>query len=339
MNRKEFARKIAEESIVLLKNEEQILPFPAQKEVAIFGRAQVGTLYSGNGSGGANIAGCPTILEECEKNGIIPEPLLKGFYTYKVKEEPVSEADEFDWTKAGEGMNCGIMYEIFGRYRAPLKEYEVPEYLIRQAAEKTDTALVVIGRNSGGEECDRHLTEDYYLTTEEEKLLDMVCSQFAKAVVILNVNGLIDLSWINRYATMKSLVFLGIPGEEGAAALARVLSGRVNPSGKMAVTVAERYEDYPSAAHFTWDKECPDQILTYEDYGLSAEKNGRRGFDKSPVTVYWEDIYAGYRYFDAFQKNVLFPFGHGLSYTHFCITEIHTEKKQNGIKVTARVKT
>ena len=106
----------------------------------------------------------------------------------------------------------------------------------------------------------------------------------------------------------------------------------------MAVTVAERYEDYPSAAHFTWDKECPDQILTYEDYGLSAEKNGRRGFDKSPVTVYWEDIYAGYRYFDAFQKNVLFPFGHGLSYTHFCITEIHTEKKQNGIKVTARVK-
>ena len=166
----------------------------------------------------------------------------------------------------------------------------------------------------------------------------MVCSQFAKAVVILNVNGLIDLSWINRYATMKSLVFLGIPGEEGAAALARVLSGRVNPSGKMAVTVAERYEDYPSAAHFTWDKECPDQILTYEDYGLSAEKNGRRGFDKSPVTVYWEDIYAGYRYFDAFQKNVLFPFGHGLSYTHFCITEIHTEKKQNGIKVTARVK-
>ena len=125
MNRKEFARKIAEESIVLLKNEEQILPFPAQKEVAIFGRAQVGTLYSGNGSGGANIAGCPTILEECEKNGIIPEPLLKGFYTYKVKEEPVSEADEFDWTKAGEGMNCGIMYEIFGRYRAPLKEYEV----------------------------------------------------------------------------------------------------------------------------------------------------------------------------------------------------------------------
>lgn len=337
MNRKELARKIAEESIVLLKNEGQLLPFPAQKEVAIFGRAQVGTLYSGNGSGGANIAGCPTILEECEKNGIIPEPLLKGFYTYKVKEEPVSEEDEFDWTKAGEGMNCGIMYEIFGRYRAPLKEYEVPEYLIRQAAEKTDTALIVIGRNSGGEECDRHLTEDYYLTAEEEKLLDMVCSQFAKTAVILNVNGLIDLSWINKYASMKSLVFLGIPGEEGAAALAKILSGRVNPSGKMSVTIAERYEDYPSSAHFTWDKECPDQILTYEDYGLSAEKNGSRGFDKSPVTVYLEDIYAGYRYFDTFYKNVLFPFGYGLSYTKFDITVTGMEKESDGIKVSATV--
>ena len=337
MNRKELARKIAEESIVLLKNEGQLLPFPAQKEVAIFGRAQVGTLYSGNGSGGADIAGCPTILEECENNGIIPEPLLKGFYTYKVKEEPVSEVDEFDWTKASEGMNCGIMYEIFGRYRAPLKEYEVPEYLIRQAAEKTDTALVVIGRNSGGEECDRHLTDDYYLTAEEEKLLDMVCGQFAKAAVILNVNGLIDLSWMNRYAGMKSLVFLGIPGEEGASALARVLSGRVNPSGKMAVTVAEHYEDYPSYAHFSWDKESPDKILTYEDYGLSAEKNGSRGFDKSPVTVYWENIYVGYQYFDTFHKNVLFPFGYGLSYTDFCITEMHIEKRKNGIKVTVRV--
>lgn len=337
MNRKELARKIAEESIVLLKNEGQLLPFPAQKEVAIFGRAQVGTLYSGNGSGGADIAGCPTILEECENNGIIPEPLLKGFYTYKVKEEPVSEVDEFDWTKASEGMNCGIMYEIFGRYRAPLKEYEVPEYLIRQAAEKTDTALVVIGRNSGGEECDRHLTDDYYLTAEEEKLLDMVCGQFAKVAVILNVNGLIDLSWMNRYAGMKSLVFLGIPGEEGASALARVLSGRVNPSGKMAVTVAEHYEDYPSYVHFSWDKESPDKILTYEDYGLSAEKNGSRGFDKSPVTVYWENIYVGYQYFDTFHKNVLFPFGYGLSYTDFCITEMHIEKRKNGIKVTVRV--
>ena len=154
--------------MVLLKNEDNLLPFVGQKDVAFFGRAQIGMLYSGNGSGGAHIAGCPTILDECEKNGIIPEALLKGFYTYKLKEEKVSEEDTFDWTKVNEAMNCGIMYEIFGKYRAPLKEYEVPEYLLQQAAEKTDTAVIVLGRNSGGEECDRHLTEDYYLTGKKK---------------------------------------------------------------------------------------------------------------------------------------------------------------------------
>ena len=338
MNQKKVAEKIVEESVVLLKNEDNLLPFVGQKDVAFFGRAQIGMLYSGNGSGGAHIAGCPTILDECEKNSIIPEALLKGFYTYKLKEEKVSEEDTFDWTKVNEAMNCGIMYEIFGKYRAPLKEYEVPEYLLQQAAEKTDTAVIVLGRNSGGEECDRHLTEDYYLTREEEKLVDIVCSQFTKVVIILNVNGLIDLAWLKKYDSIKSVLFLGIPGERGAVALGRILSGKVNPSGKMTVTIAEDYNDYPSSAHFSWDKEHPDQIMTYEDYGLSAEENGSRGFEKSPVTVYWENIYAGYRYFDTFQKNVLFPFGYGLSYTTFELTETGTQKNKDGIKVVVRVK-
>ena len=164
MDRKLIARKIAEESIVLLKNDGHLLPFSEGKMVAFFGRTQIGTLYSGNGSGGANVAGCGTILEECEKRGLTAESLLKGFYQYKAETEPVTEQDEFDWTKVSEMVNSGIMYEIFGKYRPPLEEYEVPGTLIYQAAEKTDTAVLVIGRNSGGEECDRHLTEDYYLT-------------------------------------------------------------------------------------------------------------------------------------------------------------------------------
>ena len=338
MDKKKIARKIAEESIVLLKNADHILPLKEKKEITFFGRTQIGTLYSGNGSGGANIAGCGTILEECEKRGIKPESLLKEFYEYKASAEQVTEEDEFDWTKVSEMVNSGIMYEIFGKYKAPLDEYDVPETLIFQAAEKTDTAIFVIGRNSGGEECDRHLPEDYYLTRSEESLLKDICTHFANVVIVLNVNGLIDLSWMKKYASIKSLLFIGIPGEEGASALAGILTGEINPSGKLAVIIAEHYEDYPSADHFSWDKEHLENILDYESYGLSSEENGSTGFTKSPVTVYWEDIYTGYRYFDTFGKQVLYPFGYGLSYTAFAISDALVKKQNGGILVTADVK-
>ena len=338
MDKKKIARKIAEESIVLLKNADHILPLKEKKEITFFGRTQIGTLYSGNGSGGANIAGCGTILEECEKRGIKPESLLKEFYEYKASAEQVTEEDEFDWTKVSEMVNSGIMYEIFGKYKAPLDEYDVPETLIFQAAEKTDTAIFVIGRNSGGEECDRHLPEDYYLTRSEESLLKDICTHFANVVIVLSVNGLIDLSWMKKYASIKSLLFIGIPGEEGASALAGILTGEINPSGKLAVTIAEHYEDYPSADHFSWDKEHLENILDYESYGLSSEENGSTGFTKSPVTVYWEDIYTGYRYFDTFGKQVLYPFGYGLSYTAFAISDALVKKQNGGILVTADVK-
>ena len=100
------------------------------------------------------------------------------------------------------------------KIRIRLKGYD--HQLVDQSAEKTDTAWLVIGRNSGGEECDRHLTEDYYRTETEEKLVKEVCTHFANVAVVLNVNGLIDLSWIGKYPGIKGLIFLGIPGEEGA---------------------------------------------------------------------------------------------------------------------------
>ena len=90
-----------------------------------------------------------------------------------------------------------------------------PAHLLTRRQKKADTALIVIGRNSGGEECDRHLSEDYYLTNSEESLLKEVCSHFTNVVVVLNVNGLIDLSWVRKYANIKAFCLLESQGKKG----------------------------------------------------------------------------------------------------------------------------
>ena len=332
---KTLARRIAEEAIVLLKNDENTLPFSKGQHIAFFGRAQIGTLYSGNGSGAAHVTGAKNILAECEKNGLIPIPELKAFYEVQLGEEAIAPADEFDWTKIKELVNSGVMYEVFGKYRPTKEEFDIPQELLAKAAQSAPIALMVIGRNAGGEECDRHFEADYTLTESEKRLIDGICRQFEKVVLVLNTNGLIDLSWIKAYPSIKSILFLGIPGEEGAAALANILTGVVNPSGKLPVTIAEKFTDYPSADHFSFDKDNP---KTYGDYGLDAAQNGSVGFEKSPVTVYQEDIYLGYRYFDSAQIKPLFPFGHGLSYTTFDMTVIGLLKQNKGFTVEINIR-
>ncbi len=341
MDTRQTARRIAEEAIVLLKNEEGVLPFSGKETVALIGRAQTETIYSGNGSGAAHTPDSKKILDECEKRGLCAEPHLKAFYQEKMAAEVKTEADTFDFTKIKDMVNSGIMYEIFGKYRPPVAEYEIPAEVMEQAKAAADTAVLVIGRNSGGEECDRHLYADYELTESERRMVEQTCAAFDQVVVVLNVNGLIDLGWTRDYPAIKSVLFIGIPGEEGAAALADILTGRVCPSGKLAFTVAQRYEDYPSAKHFTWEKDDPAQILTYAGYGLSAEENGSTGFAQSPVTVYQEDIYNGYRYFDTFKEQAakpLYPFGYGLSYTDFTVEKTTVERTAKAVVIEAVVR-
>ncbi len=338
MDTRKMARKIAENSIVLLKNEESLLPFAQHKKIAFFGRAQTSLIISGNGSGAAQGEKQSDLLEECAARELQPVSSLKQFYREQAANAVKSQETGMDFSKLKEMVNSGLMYEIFGKYSPPAEEFPVPDELVKDSAKETDTAVLVLGRQSGGEECDRHLQGDYYLTDSERKLVEQVCGAFAKVVVVLNANGLLDLSWLSNYPSIKSVLFIGIPGEEGPAALANILCGRVNPSGKLAVTIAERYEDYPTAKNFSWDKDHPDTILTYEDYGLSAEENGSVGFEKSPVTVYQEDIYLGYRYFDSFRKQPLFPFGFGLSYTSFSLSGTAVEKGKSGVAVSAFVK-
>ena len=118
------AKKIVEEAIVLLKNEKHLLPFFKGQKAAFFGRAQIDTICSGNGSGAAHKSGCKNILKECEKRGICPESGLKEFYLNQISKEEITEED-FDWAKIEKAINSGAMYEVFGKYHPPAEEYEI----------------------------------------------------------------------------------------------------------------------------------------------------------------------------------------------------------------------
>ncbi len=337
MKATKLAQRLAAESIVLLKNEQDTLPLAKGAKLAFFGRAQQDTIISGNGSGAAHKETFGTILTACEEAGLIAEPRLKAHYRQRIAQEGKADWEDFDWSALGDAVNSGLAYEIFGKYHAPKAEPSVPEKLLAGACAFTDTAVLVLGRCSGGEECDRHLQDDYYLTPTEKVLAEQVCGSFARVILVLNINGLIDLAWVEGYPSIKSVLFTGIPGQEGAAALAQLLTGEVNPSGKLAVTIAKNFEDYPAAAHFSWLKDDPDTLLTYESYGLDAAQNGSVGFVRSPVTVYQEDLFLGYRYFDTFGKEPLYPFGYGLSYTTFEIIVTDVKKAADGLEVTVSV--
>lgn len=335
---KKTALRAAESSLVLLKNEDRVLPLSKGGVYAFFGRTLLQSIIGGNGSGAARTQNPKTLLEEFEKAGLKDVPALRAFYEVKREETKDENTDMFNFEDLKKAVNSGLAYELFGQYTPPAKEFEVPEDLIRDAASETDTAVLVIGRNSGGEECDRHLQDDYYLTAVEKTLAEKVCSTFKKVVLIINTNGLIDLSWTKDQASLKGILFIGIPGEEGPTACAEVLAGDVTPSGKLAVTIAKQYEDYPVWDDFSWDKDHPENIKTYESYGLDAEANGGAGFVYNPVTLYKEGIYNGYRYFDTGKIAPLYPFGFGLSYTEFEIGGLAVQKDNGCFTISGTIR-
>ena len=172
------------------------------------------------------------------------------------------------------------------------QEPVVDQSVVNDAAKEADTALVFIGRNSG-EGLDRQAVPgDYYLTEEELALVDeAVEAGFAHIVVIYNVGGMVDTSWMKDYPQIDGFVYAWQGGCEGGNSLADVICGDANPSGKLTDTLAASYDDYPASS----------DLLAHEDY-----------------MEYEEDIYVGYRYFETLAKDeVIYPFGYGLSYTTF----------------------
>lgn len=325
-----LAKEIATEGIVMLKNDNQLLPLTKGTEVAVFGRTQLQTIIGGGGSGASSSEETTIILDELKRVGLRPVESLEHFYRNHSELLVAAAMEQQDPHMALEELvSSGLIYEIFGRYHAPEPEFELSPSMVHDIGQEV-TAICVLGRSSGGEECDRRVEEDYYLTQSEQQMLKLIATHFTRVVLVLNTNGFIDLGWIKEYPSIQSILYLGTAGEQGAAALAEIIVGLATPSGKLAASMAHSFWDYPSSPYFFTDKYRPDTILTYEQLQLSAQENGSNGFHKSPVAFYREGIYVGYRYFDTLRKEVLFPFGYGLSYAEFNM-EYQSSTLQKGI--------
>ena len=210
-----------------------------------------------------------------------------------------------DAVKEGRPRRRGFM-SMFGG-GAPIPEFTVNESLASSMAEVSDAALVTIGRNSG-EGRDRSSGEgDFKLTASEVELINNVSAAFhakgKRTVVILNVGGVIETASWKSIPDAILLAWQG--GQETGNSIADILSGKANPSGKLAVTFPQKYEDVPSSATFP-GKELPSD---------TPEEGSRRGFMRGAPAedVYTDGIYVGYRYYETFGVRPSYEFGYGLS--------------------------
>ena len=261
------------EGCVLLRNEGKVLPFRKGEKVAVFGRIQLDYYKSGTGSGGmVNVSRVVGITEGLMESGAVEvnRELLK-IYEDWCMENP------FD-------LGTGWGAEPWSQKEMPLSDE-----LCEKTAEESETALVILGRTAGEDQDNRAEKGAYFLSDGEEEMLAKVRKHFKKMVVLLNVGGLIDMSFVTKYEP-EAVLYGWQGGMLGGIGTAQVLTGQVNPSGKLPDTIAYTIEDYPSHPYFG-----------------SRERN-----------FYSEDIYVGYRYFETFAKDrVMYPFGFGLSYTTF----------------------
>lgn len=293
-----LARKAAREGIVLLKNEDNVLPLKANSPVSIFGRCQINTFSGGYGSGVGPSANYPPInlIQGFDNNPVISyNKELAKLYADWVAENPIT-------------------FGGWGSWPASYPEMPLTEEIVSAARAVSETAVVIIGRAAGE---DRELKLDkgeIFLSDDELDMLSKVNTRFENIIILMNAGNVLDMSWIAEYEHIKGVLYVWQGGLENGNAIADVLSGDVSPSGKLSATIARSFYDYPSS----------------DTFGVIDGDSWHE--------IYKEDIYVGYRYFETFAKDkVLYPFGYGLSYTDFEISATQ-EIKEDNIVISATVK-
>ncbi len=319
---KELTMRIESEGIVLLKNEQNSLPL-ANKSLNIFGYSSDKIIFGGAGSGAADESKNVSLKTALENAGFNVNTELIQFY----------KDHEFVKDKQS------VLEMLGGGYDLP--EPAITEYsdsLISNAKSFSDTAIVVIGRN-GGEGADmpmemadyvggtpgRHYME---LTENEEAMIKMVEENFDKIIFIINSSSPMELGFLES-EKVDGALWIGGPGSTGLNAVANVLAGKTNPSGRLADTYA--YDATSSPAYYNAGS-FSYLGSEHKATGLGALFSG--GDQTYNFVNYQEGIYIGYRYYETaaidgyidYGKTVQFPFGYGLSYTAF-------EQKMGDLKI------
>ena len=290
----EIIRKAAAEGAVLLKND-GALPFKKDSTVSLFGRVQKDWFYTGYGSGGDVVKPYAINLIEGIRNSddIKLNEKLASTYEKWSDENPIDHG-------------------VWGHWPRFYPEMPVDASAVKEAADSSDYAVVVVGRSSGEDRENVLEKGSYYMTDDELALIRKVTDSFEKTVIVFNIGCMMDFSWMESFGNKISaalVVWQG--GMESGNSVCDLLSGKSTPSGKLAATAVKKYEYYPCA----------------KDFGAKEYNN------------YVEDIYVGYRYFETFSKDeVLYPFGHGLSYTQFEKTFVSAEKTEDGFSFKYKVK-
>ena len=309
------ARKAAGESMVLLRNE-GALPLSGNEKVALYGVSSIDFVAGGTGSGDVNKAYVVNMVEGMQNAGFTVDKALVDYYT------------AFQAYDKAQSALSGSGFSWFSRRK--LAEVAIPEAAIANEARANDVAVVVLGRNAG-EGADRKMMNDFELTSVERELLQNVSASFhaqgKKVVVVLNVGGVIETnSWKNL---VDAIVLPWSPGQEGANAVADVLTGKVNPSGKLPMTFPVNFMDHPSSANF------PYNYNGQQGHGFGwGPRQPQKDVD---YTNYEEGIWVGYRHFVTRDVAVSYPFGYGLSYTTFAYSKPVVKAVADGFQATVTV--
>ena len=304
------SRMAAAQGMVLLKNYGEALPMAKGKRVAVFGNTSYNIIAGGTGSGDVNKAYTISLVQ-----GL-------GNASYKVQEDIAkSYTDYIAGAKAKQPKQRNFFTPT-----PSIAEMDVNS-MVNREADSADAAIVTIGRNAG-EGADRKLENDYYLSDAEKGLINGVSNAFhakgKKVIVILNIGGVIEVaSWRD---SVDGILLAWQPGLEAGNAIADVVSGSVNPSGKLATTFPVDYKDVPSANNF------PGKELPLPPGQTPSPMMGR----PSEVT-YQEGIYVGYRYYDSFKIKPVYEFGYGLSYTKFKISDVKVSSTDFKGSITVKV--